>query len=85
MPLSKDGSGKELRHLHNTIKQHLRALENSEHDLPGTFIKSVIELKFDTNTMFKWQKYTKTDVPPYKDPLNFTDLRAQASETSLLQ
>ena len=84
-PPLKDGSGKELRRLHDTIKQHLRALESSEHDLPGTFITSIIELKLDTDTMFEWQKHTqtKTDVPPYQDLLNFIDLRAQASETSL--
>ena len=37
-PPLKDGNGKELRRLHDTIKQHLRALENSDHGLPGTFI-----------------------------------------------
>ena len=35
--------------------------------------------------MFEWQKHTqtKTDVPPYKDLLDFIALKAQASETSL--
>ena len=84
-PLLKDGSGKELGRLHDTVKQHLCVLENSDHGLPGTFITSVIELKLHSDTMFEWQKHTqmKTDVPPYKDLLDFIDLRAQASETSL--
>ena len=84
-PPLKDGSSKELRRLHDTIKQHLHALESSQHNLPGTFITSIIELKLDVDTMFKWQKHTQTmtDVPPYKDLLDFIDLRAQASETSL--
>ena len=84
-PPLKDGGGKELRRLHDTIKQHLHALENSEHELPGTFVTSITELKLYTDLMFEWQKHTqgKTDVPPYQELLDFLDLRAQASETSL--
>ena len=35
--------------------------------------------------MFEWQKHsqTKADVPDYQDLLDFIDLRAQASETSI--
>ena len=81
-PPLKDSSSKELRRLHDTVKQHLCALKNSEHNLPGTFITLIIELKLDTDTMFEWQKHTqdKTDVPPYKDLLDFIGMRAQASE-----
>ncbi len=35
--------------------------------------------------MFEWQKYSQrhVDVPPYKELLEFLNLRAQASETSV--
>ena len=37
------------------------------------------------NTMLEWQRCSQssTDVPHYKDLLEFINLRAQASETSL--
>jgi hypothetical protein len=51
----------------------------------GPFITSMLELKLDANTMFEWQKFSQdtTDVPHYRDLLEFINLRAQASETSL--
>ena len=52
----KEGSGKELRRLHDTIQQHVRALKTLGCDLPESFITSMIELKLDFNTLFKWQK-----------------------------
>lgn len=49
----KDGNGKEIRRLHDTVQQHLRALKAMGHDPPGSFITSVLELKLDTDTMFE--------------------------------
>ena len=80
----KDGSGKELRRLHETLQQHLRALKAMKCEPDSSFVTSVIELKLDSETMFEWQKHSqdKTEVVPhYQDILDFIDLRAQASET----
>ena len=46
------------------------------------FFTSVLELKLDQATMFKWQQYTQDTkkVLQYQVLLNFLDLRAQASE-----
>ena len=76
--------GKELRRLHDTVLQHIRALKAMECEPSGPFITSVIELKLDTTTMFEWQKHSQaaTSVPHYQELLNFINLRAQASETS---
>ena len=80
----KEGSGKELRGLHDIVQQHVRALKTLGCDLPGKFITSMIELKLDVDTLFEWQKHSqaKVDVPHYQELLDFIDLRAQASETS---
>ena len=84
-PPLKEGSGRELRRLHDTVQQHIRALKALGHEPSGSFITSVIELKLDTNTMFEWQKYShdESDVPHYNQLLTFIDHRAQASEASL--
>jgi len=81
-PSLKDGSGKELRRLHDTIQQHLRALKSMKCEPSASFLTSVIELKL---AMFEWQKHSQgqTEVPHYGDLLEFIDLRVQASETSL--
>ena len=83
-PSLKDGSGKELRHLHDTLQQHLHALDATECDPLSRFITSTIQLKLDPNTLFEWQKHTQTvtDVPPFPDILEFIDLRASASEST---
>ena len=83
-PSLKDGSGKELRNLHDNLQQHIRALGTLGCDLPGTFITSMIELKLDVDTLFEWQKYSQdeTDVPEYDNLLSFIDLRARALESS---
>ena len=83
-PPVKDGSGKELRKLHDTIQQHLRALKSMEYDRSGPFLTSIIELKLDPTTLFEWQKHTQenTDVPHYQKILEFINLRARAAETS---
>ena len=82
-PPLKDGSGKELRRLHDTLQQHFRALK-SEPD--SFFIISIIELKLDQDTMCEWSKHSQDktkEVPHYQDILDFLDLRAQVSESSL--
>ena len=55
-PPLKEGTGKELRRLHDIVTQHLRALKSMEYDPSGPFITSVLELKLDTTTLFEWQK-----------------------------
>ena len=81
----KDGGGKELRRLHDTIQQHLRALKAMKSEPDSSFVTSIIELKLDADTLFEWSKHSQDkteEVPPYQDILEFIDLRAQASETS---
>ena len=82
-----DGSGKELRQLHDTVQQHLRALKAMDYEPSGTFVTSILELKLDADTMFEWQRYSQKelDVPHYQELLEFLDLRAQASETSIAE
>ena len=84
-PALKDGTGRELRRLYDTVQQHLRALKAMDHEPPGPFLTSILELyKLDTNTMFEWQKQSQssTAVPHFKELLEFINLRAQASEGS---
>ena len=83
-PPIKEGSGRELRRLHDVVQQHLRALKTLGCDLPGQFVTSMIELKLDTDTLFEWQKHTQAEanVPHFQALLDFIDLRAQASEAS---
>ena len=83
-PPLKEGNGKELRRLHDTVQQHVRALKTLGCDLPSSFITSMIELKLDVDTLFEWQKHSQaaSSVPPFQELLSFIDLRAQASEAS---
>jgi hypothetical protein len=84
-PTPKDGTGKELRKLHDTVQQHLRALKAMDYEPSGPFITSVLELKLDVDTMFEWQKHSQSSatVPHYQELLEFINLRAQTSETSV--
>ena len=84
-PPLRDGNGKELRHLHDTVQQHLRALKSMDYEPSSAFITAVIELKLDTNTMFEWQRHSQSQatVPHFQELLEFIDCRAQASETSV--
>lgn len=81
----KDGTGKEVRKLHDTLQQHLRSLKAMGYDPPGAFVTSTIELKLDATTMFEWQRHSQksSSVPDYRDLLEFLNLRAQASESSV--
>ena len=84
VPALKEGTGKELRRLHDTAQQHLRALKAMGCEPPGPFVTSLLELKLDTDTMFEWQRHTQesSDVPHVSCLLEFLNLRAQASESS---
>ena len=79
----KEGSGKELRALHDTVQQHVRALKSMGYEPSGPFITSTIELKLDETTMFEWQSHSQksSSVPHYQDLLDFLNLRAQATES----
>ena len=48
-PALKEGTGKELRRLHDTVQQHLRALKAMDYEPPGPFVTSILELKLDVN------------------------------------
>ena len=80
----REGSGKELHRLYDTILQHIRALKTMDGDLTGAFLTSIIELKLDADTIFEWQKHSQEQktTPQYEDILGFIDLRTQASETA---
>ena len=84
-PNLKDGSGKEIRRLHDSVQQHLRALKAMGEEPSGAFITSILELKLDQATI-EWQRASQdsTSVPHYQKLLEFLDLRAQASETCSL-
>lgn len=83
-PALKEGTGKELRRLHDVVLQHLRALKGMKYEPSSAFITSVLELKLDNTTMFEWHKHIQdsTEVPHFQKLLDFIDLRAQASEAS---
>ena len=83
-PGLKEGTGREIRRLHNTVQQHLRALKAMECEPSGPFITSILELKLDPNTNFEWQKFSQEvpGYPHYGKLLDFLNLRAQASESS---
>ena len=82
-PSLREGNGKELRKLHDTVQQHIRALKSMGHEPSASFITSLIELKLDATTMFEWQRHSQaeTGVPHYNKLLEFIGYRAQASES----
>ena len=86
-PSLRDGSGRELRRLHDVANQHLRALKTLGLDPSGEFVTSLLELKFDRITMCEWQKSTSDQktVPHYSKLLEFLDLQARASENTAQQ
>ena len=83
-PGLKEGTGREIRRLHDTVQQHLRALKAMSCEPSGPFITSILELKLDAHTSFEWQKFSQDlpSFPHYEKLLEFLDLRAQASEAS---
>ena len=80
----KDGTGREIRALHDLVVQHLRALKSLGHEPSQAFIMSLLEMKLDPKAMFEWQRHSQahTDVPEYQELLDFLNLRAQAAEAS---
>ena len=63
-PSIKEGTGREIRRLHDTVQQHLRALKAMDCEPSGPFITSILELKLDASTNFEWQKFSQ-DLPGY--------------------
>lgn len=49
----KDGTGREIRTLHDVVVQHIRALKSLGHEPPGLFITSLLEMKLGPTTMFR--------------------------------
>lgn len=82
IPPIKSGNGKELCHLYNVAQQHLCALKSMGFQPSGHFVTSILELKLDHRTVFKWQQHSSgsTDVPHYDDLLGFIKLCEQTSE-----
>ena len=56
----KEGSGKELRYLHDTALQHLRALKAMGQEPSGSFTTSLLELKLDQNTCLSGRSLAKS-------------------------
>ena len=77
----KEGSGRELRQLHDVLSRHLRALNAK--DPYGPFVTALVELKLDQLIMFEWQRQSQdaTDTPHFERLLKFLHLKAQASES----
>ena len=80
----KDGNSKELRCLHDVTKQHLRALRVMKYETFASLVTSILELKVDHITIFKWQRHTHSSntVPDFGDLLEFLDLRARAGKNA---
>ena len=83
----KEGTGKELRTLHDTVVQHLRVLKALGHEPSKEFITSLLELELDSVTMFEWHRHSQehNDVPDCDKLLEFIDLRAQAAEATVIE
>ena len=75
-------NSRELQRLHDTANQHLRTLKAMGCEPSGQFITSALELKFDDNTMFEWQRYNQVSysVPHYSALLTSLGLHAQVAE-----
>ena len=75
-PSLKDGRGKEIRALSDTVVQHPRAPKALGHEPSKQFITSLLELKLDSMTMFEWQRHSQehNDVPDCGDLFAFIDL-----------
>ena len=62
IPALEDGSGRELRRLHDTALQHIHALKTMGHEPDGTFITSFLQLKLDQTTLFERQKHDQASM-----------------------
>ena len=75
-PSLRDGMSWELRTLHDTIIQHLKALKDLGHEPFKEFITSLFELKRHGQA--------HTDAPDCDELLKFFDLRAQAATATIV-
>ena len=78
----RDGTGKEIRALHDLVVQHLRALKSLGHEPSQAFITSLLEVKLDSTIERQRHSQAHADVPDYQELLDFLNLRAQAAEAS---
>ena len=53
-PSLKEGTGREIRKLHDTVQQHLRALRSMDYEPTGAFLTSLLQLKLDSTTLLEW-------------------------------
>lgn len=77
----KEGSGKELRKLHDVMLQNLRALNTMEYHTDPQFMTSLIQLKLELVTSFAWGEAGKEsvkEIPDYEAILKFLDQRARS-------
>ena len=65
----KANNDKELRKLHNVCKQHIRAIQLSDHFDVETFMTIAIELKMDEATRLKRMEHSNNSqkTPPYSE------------------
>ena len=86
-PPLKDVSGKELRHLHEIINQHIRVITAMADNSLEVFVTSIIELKLGQASMFAWKNYSHKSRGghPYKTLLEFLDRRARATENTICE
>ena len=61
------------------MQQHLRALKSLGCEPDVLLITSMLELKFDAQTIFEWQQYS-SESADYQTLLDFVNLHAQAYE-----
>ena len=75
-PSLKVGSVRELRQLHDTSNQYMRAIKAMDY-FPWTFVTSMLETILDHATMFEWPKHSQVskDVPDHLELLEFLDLQ----------
>ena len=82
-PPLRDGTGKELRHVHDVINHHtcMRAITAMADNSLEAFVTSIIESTLDQTSMFACQDYShdRREVPPYETLLEFLDRHARAT------
>ena len=86
-PPLKEGTGTEIRKLHDNVVQHLRALKAMDHEPSSPFVTSALELKIDQTSMFEWQRHSQSadGIPHYSDLLSFLKSCAQATESMFVE
>ena len=87
LPRMRDNSGKEVRRVHDTSKQHIRALVSLGYDLEPAFMTALIQTKLDPATSFEWKKHSSEkarEVPHYDEILHFLDMTARASSEAVM-